>query len=106
MSTIRKVARRAGVSIATVSRVVNGSTAVAPELRDRVLDAVNRCGYSPTVGRRSAASIAIVYTGPFTVGSPYDAACLDGIVTAMLESDYDLGIVHLRRDKSPSENYS
>jgi DNA-binding LacI/PurR family transcriptional regulator len=106
MSTIRKVARRAGVSIATVSRVVNGSTAVAPELRDRVLEAVSLCGYSPTVGRRSAASIGLVYTGPFSIGSPYDAACLDGIVSAMLESEFDLKIVHLRRDKSVDETNS
>jgi LacI family transcriptional regulator len=106
MTTIRRVAQKAGVSIATVSRVVNGSTAVAPELRDRVLDAVSRCGYAPTIGRRSAASIALVYTGPFSVGSPYDAACLDGIVAAMLESDFDLKITHLRRDKSPKETYS
>ncbi len=106
MTTIRRVAQKAGVSIATVSRVVNGSTAVAPELRDRVLEAVSRCGYSPTVGRRSAASIALVYTGPFSVGSPYDAACIEGIVTAMLESDFDLKITHLRRDKAPDETYS
>jgi LacI family transcriptional regulator len=106
MTTIRRVAQKAGVSIATVSRVVNGSTAVAPELRDRVLDAVSRCGYAPTIGRRSAASIALVYTGPFSVGSPYDAACIDGIITAMLESDFDLKITHLRRDKSPEETYS
>jgi LacI family transcriptional regulator, galactose operon repressor len=106
MTTIRKVAQKAGVSIATVSRVVNGSTAVAPELRDRVLDAVNLCGYSPTVGRRSAASIALVYSGPFTIGSPYDSACLDGIISGMLDSEFDLKIVHLRRDKSPSETYS
>jgi LacI family transcriptional regulator len=106
MTTIRRVAQKAGVSIATVSRVVNGSTAVAPDLRDRVLDAVTRCGYSPTIGRRSAASIALVYTGPFSVGSPYDAACLDGIVSSMLVSDYDLKITHLRRDKSPKETYS
>jgi DNA-binding LacI/PurR family transcriptional regulator len=106
MTTIRRVAQKAGVSIATVSRVVNGSTAVAPELRDRVLEAVSRCGYAPTIGRRTAASIALVYTGPFSVGSPYDAACLDGIVTAMLESDCDLKITHLRRDKSSKETYS
>src|SRR5262245_14956178 len=106
MTTIRKVAHKAGVSIATVSRVVNGSTAVAAELRDRVLDAVNQCGYSPTVGRRAAASIALVYTGPFSVGSPYDAACLDGIVTAMLESEFDLKIVHLRRDMNLDDTYS
>src|SRR3954469_23607637 len=106
MTTIRRVAQRAGVSIATVSRVVNGSTAVDPELRDRVLDAVSRCGYAPTIGRRSDASIALVYTGPFSVGSPYDAACFDGIVSAMLESDFDLKIVHLRRDKSSDETHS
>jgi LacI family transcriptional regulator len=106
MTTIRRVAQKAGVSIATVSRVVNGSSAVAPELRDRVLEAVSRCGYAPTIGRRSSASIALVYTGPFSVGSPYDAACLDGIVSAMLESDYDLKITHLRRDKSPKETYA
>ena len=106
MGTIRNVAKHAGVSIATVSRVVNGSSTVAPELRDRVLEAVNRCGYSPTVGRRAQASVALVYTGPFTVGSPYDAACLDGIVTAMLESEFDLKIIHLRRDKKSDETYS
>jgi DNA-binding LacI/PurR family transcriptional regulator len=106
MTTIRKVARRAGVSIATVSRVVNGSSSVAPELRDRVLEAVSLCGYAPTVGRRSEASIALVYAGPFSVGSPYDAACLDGMVTAMLETSFDLKIIHLRRDKSPDETFS
>ena len=58
------------------------------------------------MGRRSAASIGLVYTGPFSIGSPYDAACLDGIVTAMLESEFDLKIVHLRRDKTADDTYS
>src|SRR3954471_18424819 len=106
MTTIRRVAQKAGVSIATVSRVVNGSTAVDPGLRDRVLEAVSRCGYAPTIGRRSSASIALVYTGPFSIGSPYDAACLDGIISAMTESEYDLKVTYLRRDKSPKETYS
>src|SRR3954464_2295843 len=106
MTTIRRVAQKAGVSIATVSRVVNGSSAVAPGLRDRVLDAVSRCGYAPTIGRRSSASIALVYTGPFSIGSPYDAACLDGIISTMVDSDYDLKVTNLRRDKSIKETYS
>src|SRR6516164_7331027 len=106
MTTIRKVARRAGVSIATVSRVINGTSSVAPELRERVLEAVSNCGYAPTVGRRSEASIALVYAGPFSVGSPYDAACLDGMVSAMLQTEFDLKIVHLRLDKGPDETYS
>ena len=106
MSTIRKVAEQAGVSIATVSRVINGRSNVAAALRERVLDAINKCGYAPTVGRRGEASIALVYAGPFTMGSPYDAACLDGMVTAMLDSEFDFKIIHLRRDKSPDESFS
>lgn len=106
MASIRKVAQKAGVSIATVSRVVNGEGSVAAELRERVLDAVNHYGYAPTVGRRNQSTVALVYAGPFTVGSPFDAACLDGLVSAMLDSEYDLTIVHLRRDKKPDETYS
>jgi DNA-binding LacI/PurR family transcriptional regulator len=79
---------------------------VAPELRDRVLNAVNEYRYAPTSGRRSETSIAMVYTGPISVNSPYDSACLHGIVTGMLASDYDLRIIYLSRDKSPSETYS
>jgi DNA-binding LacI/PurR family transcriptional regulator len=53
-------------------------------------------------------SIALVYAGLFSVGSPYDAACLDGMLTAMLElaTEFDLKIIHLRRDKLPDESYS
>ena len=44
--TIHDVAARAGVSIATVSRVLNDSRPVASELRDRVLAAAAELGYS------------------------------------------------------------
>lgn len=45
--TIRDVAREAGVSIATVSRAVNGITTVDPVLAQRVLETANRLGYVP-----------------------------------------------------------
>lgn len=45
--TIRDVAERAGVSSATVSRVLNGSERVRPQHRQRVLEAVERSGYRP-----------------------------------------------------------
>jgi DNA-binding LacI/PurR family transcriptional regulator len=54
--TIRQVAAEAGVSAATVSRVLAGSTAVAPDLAGRVLDAVQRLGYSPHAVAQSLAS--------------------------------------------------
>ena len=51
--TLEKVALLAGVSRATVSRVVNGSQTVAPDIRDAVMRAVNELGYVPNPAARS-----------------------------------------------------
>ena len=47
MITIRDVARQAGVSVATVSRVLNNSALVSPDTRDVVMKAVTQLGYRP-----------------------------------------------------------
>ncbi|TWT29184.1 Catabolite control protein A [Posidoniimonas corsicana] len=104
MASIRDVARQAGVSIATVSRVVNGVETVAPKLRRDVLQAVEVCGYKPPEQRRAGNGIALVYAGPFTIGSPYDSACVEGIVSAMRESRYDLSVIDVRRDRTDNES--
>jgi DNA-binding LacI/PurR family transcriptional regulator len=54
--TIRDVARDAGVSVATVSRVLAGSASVSAELADRVRESVRRLGYTPHSVARSLAS--------------------------------------------------
>jgi len=51
--TLEAVARRAGVSRATVSRVVNGSTTVAVAIREAVHRAVDELGYVPNQAARS-----------------------------------------------------
>src|SRR3954452_24843123 len=51
--TLEAVARRAGVSRATVSRVVNGSTSVAAPIREAVNLAVEELGYVPNQAARS-----------------------------------------------------
>ncbi|WDZ85524.1 LacI family DNA-binding transcriptional regulator [Micromonospora cathayae] len=51
--TLEAVARRAGVSRATVSRVVNGSTTVAEPIRAAVNQAVAELGYVPNLAARS-----------------------------------------------------
>src|SRR3954447_4510838 len=51
--TLEAVARRAGVSRATVSRVVNGSTTVAVAIREAVHLAVQELGYVPNQAARS-----------------------------------------------------
>jgi LacI family transcriptional regulator len=50
---IRDVAQRAGVSVGSASRVVNGATNVASELRDRVHAAITELGYRPNYAARS-----------------------------------------------------
>lgn len=53
ISTIKDVAQKANVSIATVSRVINQSGSVKPELKDRVLQAIQELNYSPNIVARS-----------------------------------------------------
>jgi len=64
-TTIQDVARRAGVSAATVSRVLNGKPSVDPELAVRVRAAVVHNGYQPSrvarsLRRRTSQSWALV----------------------------------------------
>src|SRR5947209_5226592 len=54
--TIRDVAKAAGVSLATVSRALNGSPAVTEATRDRIAAIAARLGYVPHEGARSLSS--------------------------------------------------
>jgi LacI family transcriptional regulator len=56
MTTIRDVARVSGVSTATVSAVMNDSAYVSPELRARVLAAIEALGYAPSLSARNLRS--------------------------------------------------
>ncbi len=50
--TIYDISKQAGVSIATVSRVLNGSSSVKPKTRKKVLDVIEQCGYTPNAFAR------------------------------------------------------
>lgn len=56
MITIRDVARHAGVSVATISRVLNNSPLVSPETRDLVMKAVAELGYRPNANAQALAT--------------------------------------------------
>lgn len=47
--SIQKIARLAGVSVATVSRVLNNSDTVKPKNRERVLQAIKESNYQPNL---------------------------------------------------------
>ena len=51
--TIKDVAKKAGVSISTVSRVINDSKPVTDEVKQKVLDVIKETGYIPNPLERS-----------------------------------------------------
>jgi len=76
--TMNDVARTAGVSLKTVSRVVNGETTVAPDLAERVRAAVEKLNYRPHIGAsmmrrhdRRTRTIGVLLDD---VGNPFSAA--------------------------------
>jgi LacI family transcriptional regulator, galactose operon repressor len=85
--TIREVAEEAGVSIATVSRVVNGRGDVAPDTRARVAEVIQAIGY---VANRSARGLQAGRTGLVGLVVPlihplYFSAILAGALEALDE---------------------
>src|SRR2546427_2483575 len=56
MVSIKDVAEAAGVSTATVSRVLSNGLHVRPEVRKRVIEAIERLGYRPNLVARSLRS--------------------------------------------------
>jgi LacI family transcriptional regulator len=56
MATIYDVAKKAGVGVGTVSRVLNASTHVSPQTRERVLLAMQELDYQPNAVARSLAT--------------------------------------------------
>ena len=88
--TLEEVARMAGVSRATVSRVVNGSLKVSPDVRRAVEKAIARLGYVPNRAARSLVtrrsdSIGVVIPAPAArlFADPFFLLFLNGIGTAL-----------------------
>lgn len=106
MATVRDIARKTGVSITTVSRVLNNHPAVSSEARDKVLAAANRTRYVAPVGRRSITNIAFVYLGESSLGSPFDAALMQGMSSGMEEAGLDLLVLNARRSRRPGETFT
>ena len=95
--TLEEVAELAGVSRATVSRVVNGSSRVSPEAQTAVTAAIAELGYVPNraarslVTRRTDTLVLIVHERPDTVfADPFFASVLRGVNQALSPTDFQL----------------
>lgn len=82
--TIEDVARRAGVSAMTVSRVINDGKNVRDDTRERVLEAIEQLKYSPNTAARSLAAgeathVGLLYSNPSAAYlSQFLVGALDG----------------------------
>lgn len=100
MANIKDVARRAGVSVATVSHVINGTRHTRPETEERVRMAIRDLGYSQNlaarnlaVGRSSILGLIISdIRNPFfpeVTASFQDQALLHDMEAVVLNTNYD-----------------
>lgn len=100
-STIADVAARAGVGLATVSRVLNGHTNVRPATRERVQAAIDALNYRPSplarnLSLRRTHVIGVVV--PFFT-SPSAVERVRGVAAALARSPYDLMLFDIESEE-------
>jgi LacI family transcriptional regulator len=89
--TIGDVAAQAGVSIATVSKVINGRYGVAPATLDRVQAVIDELGYESSLVARSLRSRRTNVLGIVVADiEPFSAELLKGAGAAIRERGYEL----------------
>ncbi len=90
--TIRNVAEAAGVSISTVSRVLNNKVDVAPETFRKIQSVIDKLGYTSSLAARSLRSRRTNVIGLvlFDIVDPFSVQVMSGIDRAIKELDYDL----------------
>jgi LacI family transcriptional regulator len=90
--TIQDVAKTAGVSVSTVSRVLNGKVDVASETQVRILGVIDELNYMSNLAARSMRSHRTHLIGLIMpdIAFPFAVEVMKGVNRAITESDYDL----------------
>ena len=107
MSTIAEVAKEAGVSVATVSRVINGNAPISEETLERVTAAISKLNYQPNVwGRRlrKKESKMILIFVP-NIRNPYYASIVSGIEDTAKNRQYGTMLCITNGDKSREKEF-
>lgn len=101
MANIQQVAQKAGVSVATVSRVLNNAASVSPKTRLKVENAIKDLNYEPSMlGRnlRNSESRLILVLLP-SISNPFYTEIINGIQNTAISNNYN--ILLCETDSSP-----
>lgn len=98
-ATISEIAREAGVSVPTVSKVLNGHAHVAAETRARVEEIIARRGYArrPAKRRQKAGLVDLVFPG---LGSEWALEIIEGVERIAQDAGYGTVVSSLSLDGS------
>lgn len=110
---IRELARLSGVSIATVSRALNGRGDVSEATRHRISELARELGYAPneparTLVRRRSDTIGLVWdTGYERLGlhHPFLQGLLSGVRSALSDAGYHLMLLTTAGGDAPADTY-
>jgi LacI family repressor for deo operon, udp, cdd, tsx, nupC, and nupG len=108
VSNIYEVAKRAGVSTATVSRVLSRPSVVAPGTRRRVLRAVERLGYAPNSAAKNLRTLRsgkLLVTVP-DISNPFFSLILQGIEEAAHRAGYAVLLGDTQHNEKREERYA
>jgi LacI family repressor for deo operon, udp, cdd, tsx, nupC, and nupG len=108
MATIQDVAREAGVSTATVSRVFSAPDLVLEPTRQKVMEAVHRLGYEPNFAAKSLRTLRtekILVTVP-DISNPFFSQVIRGVEEAALAAGYSVLLGDTRHEEAREEQYA
>lgn len=98
--TIQDVAKAAGVSVATVSRVLNNSSSVSHSTREKIINTINELDYRPNLlGRnlRKTETRLILALLP-TIANPFYSRIVKGIEDVALKNGYNVMLCNTDSD--------
>jgi len=107
MSSIKDVAREAGVSTATVSHVINKTRFVSDEVRARVEQAIEECRYYPNAHARSLASGTSKILGLVIsdISNPFFPELVKSIERTAFEYGYDVILSNTNYEAARASHY-
>lgn len=107
--TLEEIGTMAGVSRATVSRVINNYPHISPEVRERVQRIIDQTGYQPNLAARSLASnrtnivgLIVPHTTQDIFSDLYYSVLIKGISEACYAQDYTLSLflLHTKEEEA------